>query len=247
MDTREPAGEDDALARWRDSAWRAAGHAYESAHGREIEDASRGMRWAISPRVALTAAGALALLGLGVWAWFSADLASDTGGDAPAWATATPAATMSAATMVAEDAHATRIVVHVSGAVVSPGLVDLETGERVADAIEKAGGARGDADVSALNLARVPHDGEQIDVPSEDDGKDDEGGGTGVPGSGGLVRLNLADAAELDTLPGVGPVTAQNIVADRDANGPFASLDDLQRVSGIGPALVARLDGLVTM
>ncbi len=211
---------------------RAAGHAYETAHGREIDDESRGVRWAISPRVALTAAGVIGLIALLVWALARpaapAVLASD--------ATPTPAA--SAAPAPSVSTVGPMAVVHVAGAVATPGLVELRPGERVADAIERAGGSLEEADLSALNLARVPVDGEQISVPlvGEADAKEDS-----------TVRLNSADAAALEGLPGVGPVTAANIVADREANGPFTSLDDLQRVPGIGPALVARLDGLVTM
>ncbi|WP_084130716.1 ComEA family DNA-binding protein [Demequina sp. NBRC 110055] len=235
--------DDDALARWRESAVRAAGHAYETAHGREIDDESRGMRWSLSPRVALTAAGLIALILLVGWAVTRQP-------SAPSLAAVPSPTTASSSTPSADVAQladgeasgavgADAMVVHVSGEVAAPGLVELRDGERVADAIDRAGGALPDADLASVNLARVPQDGEQIDVPAVGDEAADA--------DGGPVRLNSASLDQLETLPGVGPVTAQNIVSDREANGPYESLEDLQRVSGIGPALVARLDGLVTM
>lgn len=227
-----PESEDEALTRWRDSAMRAAGRAYETAHGREIDDESRGIRWALSPRVALTAAGVIGLIALLVWA-LARPAASE-----PLAADEQPSPLTSAAPAPSVSAAAAVAVVHVAGAVVTPGLVELSPGERVADAIERAGGSLEDADLSALNLARVPLDGEQIAVPRV---------GEAGTEADSTVRLNSADAAALEALPGVGPVTAANIVADREANGPYASLDDLERVPGIGPALVSRLDGLVTM
>ena len=138
-----------------------------------------------------------------------------------------------------EDA-ASAVVVHVSGAVARPGLVEVPVGSRVAGAIEAAGGLTGDAEQAGVNLAREAVDGEHIHVPDVH-----APAAVGAPeASGGSVPVNSATAQELETLPGIGPVLAQRIVEDRDTHGPFASVDDLQRVSGVGPALVERWDGL---
>lgn len=136
--------------------------------------------------------------------------------------------------------------VHVVGAVRSPGVVCLPVTSRLADAVDAAGGLLSNAQVRGVNLARALVDGEQIVVPTQDEWEaagaaapaaGAGGQGAGVVGSaaGGLVHLNSATAADLDGLPGVGPSTADKIIADRDANGPFAAPEDLMRVSGIGP------------
>jgi len=130
------------------------------------------------------------------------------------------------------------VVIDVSGAVAAPGLAELPAGSRVADAIEVAGGATADAVLDDVNLARKVVDGEQIIVPRQGD---TEQAGTG------LVNLNSADAQQLEALPGVGPVLAQRIVTDREANGPFVTLTDLGRVSGVGDAIVDALQGVATV
>lgn len=135
------------------------------------------------------------------------------------------------------------VVVHVVGEVVSPGLVELLPGARVADALEAAGGTTTEADLAALNLAREVVDGEQVRVPAPGDllpNLQDEVSGPAGPGQV-LVNINTANASALEELPGVGPVLAARIVGHRDDNGPFASVDDLVEVSGIGQAV---LDGL---
>jgi competence protein ComEA len=155
-----------------------------------------------------------------------------------------------------EATASARLLVHVVGRVRHPGVYEVEPGGRVADAVEAAGGLLGDACAAAINLARVVSDGEQIAVPSEQEAKSTPAGGAAAgtaagaatPGSGapgGLVDVNTADAALLDTLPGVGPATAQRIIADRQANGPFRGVDDLGRVSGIGPKKLEQLRSLV--
>lgn len=136
-----------------------------------------------------------------------------------------------------EDPKAATLVVDVAGAVASPGVVEVAEGDRVHDAIERAGGLAEDADVSSLNRAAILTDGQKVYVPRQ--------GETTVPGASGpgtaqaadgstLVNINTADEAALDGLPGVGPSTASDIIEDRDANGPFSSPEDLMRVSGIG-------------
>lgn len=144
------------------------------------------------------------------------------------------------------------IVVHVGGAVAEPGVRELEEGARVQDAVDAAGGFAEGAARDELNLARVLVDGEQIVVPSLEEAdatagavSDGGGGATGASSAGGKVNLNRATAAELDALPGVGPSTAEKIVADREANGPFRTVEDLKRVSGIGDKKFADLADLV--
>ncbi len=127
------------------------------------------------------------------------------------------------------------IIVHVSGAVASPGLVVLAPGSRVADAVEAAGGATSSADLISVNLAQAVVDGQQIVVPSPGDAPLTSHAGT----SG--VALNSADAAALETLPGVGPVLAASIVAYRDEHGPYADVEDLLSVPGIGESKLATL------
>lgn len=165
------------------------------------------------------------------------------------------------------------VVVSVVGMVGRSGLVTLPPGARVADALDHAGGVLDGGDRDGLNLARRLVDGEQILVgvaPGPDGprgprsdivGPGPEPAGSPAPGApaqggaapdagdqgSGLVNLNTADAAALDALPGVGPVTASSILAWRAANGAFGSVDQLAEVDGIGPATLARLRPLVTV
>lgn len=140
--------------------------------------------------------------------------------------------------------QARTIVVHVGGSVLAPGVYELAESARVQDAIEAAGGFGEQAATDALNLARVLTDGEHVVVPtlSEVEGAAAAAppGGAAAPG-GGKVNINAASAAELDALPGIGMSTAEKIVADRQANGPFAAIEDLKRVSGIGDKKYAAL------
>ena len=139
------------------------------------------------------------------------------------------------------------VTVHVVGEVRRPGVYELPGGARAVDAVVAAGGLLGDAEQSAVNLARVVADGEQIAVPRQGEAASGMGSAVGgVAAAGGKVDLNSASEAQLDTLPGVGPATAQKIVADRTANGPFRRVDDLMRVPGIGPAKFESLKDLVS-
>ena len=135
-----------------------------------------------------------------------------------------------------------KLVIDVIGEVKKPGIVTVPRGSRVYQAIEAAGGLDGTVDTSGVNLARVLDDGEQIIVGPA---PDSAGGTAGGSAGGGKIRLNLATPEELDTLPGVGPVTAAAIVAWREENGRFATVDDLLDVKGIGDATLADLRDLV--
>lgn len=136
------------------------------------------------------------------------------------------------------------LVVHVAGKVANPGIVQLPPGSRVIDAIEAVGGAEDGVDLTALNLARVLADGEQvvvgIDLPPQP--------ATGPQGSGpALVSLNSASPEQLATLPGIGPTLAARIVQWREQNGRFTAVDELLEVAGIGPAKYEAIAELVTL
>jgi competence protein ComEA len=138
-------------------------------------------------------------------------------------------------------------VVHVSGAVLRPGVVTLPERSRVADAIDAAGGPMPDARLDRLNLARIVEDAERVHVPrvGEDAPPPDEPASPGVLPDG-RIDLNTASQAELETLPGVGPARARAIIAEREAR-PFRVAGDLRRVPGIGEATFQRLSPLVAV
>lgn len=141
-----------------------------------------------------------------------------------------------------------KLFVHVAGWVRRPGVFELPDGARVAEAIEMAGGPKRNADLTVLNLAAPLVDGQQVLVPKEGpDGSVPVAGGGGTGETGGLVNVNMADAAALDTLPGIGEVLSQRIIDHREQNGPFASVDDLINVKGIGPVTLEELRPLVTI
>lgn len=132
--------------------------------------------------------------------------------------------------------------VYVTGAVVNPQRnYALPAGSRVADAVQAAGGFTDDADQDRVNLARTLRDGEQVHLPAV--GADDLDLPT--PAGDGKVRINSATQSELEELPGIGPVTAERIIAYRDQTGDFGGLDDLDAVSGIGSATLENLRDLV--
>ena len=144
-------------------------------------------------------------------------------------------------------------VVHVDGAVASPGVVTLEgKGLRVFDAVTKAGGLLDDADTTSVNLAEPLSDGAKIHIPSEGEalvaeqgipaaGQHETMGATGSAEAVSLVNINTATSEELQVLSGVGEATATAIIREREANGPFAVPEDLMRVSGIGEKKFAKV------
>ena len=139
-------------------------------------------------------------------------------------------------------------MVDVAGKVRRPGIVTLPVGSRVQDAIRRAGGARPGVSLTSVNLARPLVDGEQILVGAAAVPAGVAPGAVGsTPGSGSLVNINAAGLSELDTLPGVGPVTAQKILDWRSAHGAFTSVDELLEVDGIGDKTLADIAPHVTL
>ena len=149
-----------------------------------------------------------------------------------------------------QSSSAAEVYVDVDGAVASPGVYRLKEGARVSQAIDAAGGLTTEADVTGLNRASKVTDGQKIYVPTVGEqqaaavtsGADIGASPTsGAGASSGLVNINTASAAELQTLSGIGPSMAQSIIDERTQNGAFASVDDLMRVSGIGEKKLAKI------
>ncbi len=184
----------------------------------------------IDTGIVIVAVAALVVGGLLVW------------GRKPAAAVAPPATTAPAPVVSPAGAA---LFVHVAGAVRRPGLYELPSGARVADAIEAAGGAGPRADLGGLNLAAPLSDGMKVDVLLRGEGT--PAAETAPRASPGAVSLNSADAAALETIPGVGPVTAAAILAYRDEAGAFTSIEQLMEVSGIGPATLESLRPYVSL
>lgn len=142
------------------------------------------------------------------------------------------------------------VVVHVVGAVPAPGLVTLAAGSRVADALDAVGGADAEADLTRVNLARLLVDGEQVVVPRPGEplpAAAPSAGADGADSTGGLLDLNAATLDQLDELPGIGPVLGQRILDWRTEHGAFTAVGELAEVSGIGDAVLADLEPLVTV
>lgn len=170
-----------------------------------------------------------------------------TGRSAPAQiappAQATPAPT------VGQPPAGLTVLVHVAGAVERPGLYEFPPGARVADAVETAGGPARRADLDALNLAEALIDGTKVDVPKvgEQPLPTSAAAAPGTPGQGAPISLNTADQTMLETIPGVGPVTATAILSYREEIGSFTALEQLLDVDGIGPATFDSIRSYVTL
>jgi competence protein ComEA len=135
------------------------------------------------------------------------------------------------------------VVVDVTGAVEKPGVYRMPAGSRVDDAVKRAGGASGKATLDSINLAARLADGQQVVVP---EAAPAGGGGTAPPAGAaeaedGPISLSTATAAELDTIDGIGPVTAESIIKFREEHGGLSSVDQLDQISGIGPATMEAL------
>ena len=206
--------------------------------GSAMPDRLRGSRWSLSPRHVLVVALVLAI-GL-LWAGCSVlrsrpEVVPDARPSAGI-VSGSPVAAPSSSPTSSPAAPAT-LVVHVAGKVRRPGLVRIKAGSRVADVVTAAGGALPGVDLSGLNLARQVTDGEQIIVgqPGAQPGLPPPAPATpGASSPTSPVDLNTATLAQLENLPGVGPVLAQRIIDYRTEHGRFTSIDELQEVSGVG-------------
>ncbi len=224
-----------------------------------------GARWPGFTRAHLAVVGVLVLLGLllGGWAVLRAKpvplpaaavagpRSDQSSAASPFRSPASPAASARASPVATPGGQ---LVVHVLGAVRRPGLVELPAGARVQDAIEAAGGLRAGARLGDLNLAQPLVDGQQLVVGKSAGGRSEVRGGTAAPGgvgpngststpgtTGSPLDLNTATTSQLETLPGVGPVTAAKIIAWREEHGRFSRVEELQEVSGIGPKTYAEI------
>jgi competence protein ComEA len=169
---------------------------------------------------------------------------------------------------IADTSTTAVVIVFVSGAVENPGLYELEAGQRIGDAVNMAGGIRADGAMDAVNLAAPLEDGQQIRIPTAEEaaaasaqpgaatsdgtlaGSGEGDAGQSTTASAGIsaegkVNINTADATTLQTLTGIGPATAQKIIDYRTANGPFASIEELRNVSGIGEKKYAAIAGSI--
>lgn len=149
--------------------------------------------------------------------------------------------------LVSEPAPVRKVLVHVVGAVRAPGLYELREDSRVDDAIREAGGAKTKAALELVNLAAPVADGQQVVVPLRGGFGATPAAGSSATAPGGKVHLNSATLEDLDSLPGIGPVTAQKILDYRSAHGAFQSVDELDAVPGIGAARLAQLKPLVEL
>lgn len=162
---------------------------------------------------------------------------------------------------VDKEEKVAEIAVHIAGEVKKDGIVYLPEGSRLIDAIKKAGGETKKADLSRVNLAYQLQDGEKIYIPNKDEeiteyimqenGENDVTGGekdsNSMKGASDKVNINTATLDELDSLPGVGPSTAQKIIDYRETNGKFNKIEDLQNVKGIGEAKYSEIKDKVTI
>lgn len=219
---------------------------------RGIADRTRDwLTWIGTTRL-LAASVATVIVCTGGW-WLLRAPAPPTEASLPRASTTTADAGVTTSTTVTTEPPRP-VVVHVAGAVAIAGVYELPPGARVIDAVVAAGGPLADAATDALNLAASLADGSRVYVPvvgEEVAGALVTGGGPAVGEASealpsGPLNVNQATAADLESLPGVGPATATAIVTERERNGPFLGVDDLLRVPGIGPAKLAALRDLVT-
>jgi len=211
---------------------------------RRLHAAGEALEIAPTHIVALLILASCACAGLLLLWWTARPVAAPARAGAAAPASAgTAALPTTPADVGGPSAPPEQVVIHVSGAVADPGVRTLPGGARVDDAVQAAGGATSVARTDQLNLARPLRDGEQIHVPDASEAAVAAAGADPAA----LVNLNRATAAELEELPGVGPVLAERIIAHRERQGGFRNVADLQQVSGIGEKIFAELEDLVTV
>lgn len=200
------------------------------------------------PQLVAYVVAALVVAALGVRFMQGQARTADVAAPAPARAASGAAEAEAGAVRIAPRPAGVSLV-HVAGAVHSPGVYRLREGERIQDAVRRAGGARAGADLNAINLAAKVADGQQVVVPRR--GAAGAAAVTGGGEAGGPpqapVSLNTATAEQLDTLDGVGPATASKILDYRRQHGGFRSIDDLGEIPGIGPKRLAALRGKVQL
>ena len=147
------------------------------------------------------------------------------------------------------------IIVHITGAVKNPGVYSLPANSRVEDGINAAGGATTDADLETVNLASFLNDGDKIQIPSHQENQTIAMQGQSQTqiatdqanqSSDSKININTASKQELESLPGIGPATAAKIITYREENGLFATIEDIQNVSGIGPVTFNKFKDLIT-
>ena len=150
-----------------------------------------------------------------------------------------------------------KIIIHITGAVNKEGIVELEENARLADAIEKAGGTKENADISSINLATILEDGMKIHIPTIEETKSMNQNNTSLQTNiqteeiatntkkQEKININTADEKQLDTLPGIGPSTASKIIEYRKENGKFKSIEEIKEVSGIGDAKFEKIKNLI--
>jgi len=154
-----------------------------------------------------------------------------------------PAATSSEP---AEPLAPAEVKVYLSGAVANPGVYTVQSGGRIIDVLEMAGGALGDADLERVNLAAYVSDAQQIQIPREGEELPPEASGA-ASAAAKLININMATAAELQALPGFGPVMSERVVDYREKNGAFEKIEDIKRVSGVGDKRFEQIEGLIAV
>lgn len=168
-------------------------------------------------------------------------------------ATAVPAQTsLQTAAEPEGKVQAATIKVHIMGAVAHPGVYELDEGSRIVDAIAAAGGESADADLERINLAKILHDEMQVKIPREGENVDKteasvQNNEYEAVGGSALININTAGKSEIMSLPSIGEVTAGNIIAYREANGSFKSVDDIKKVNRIGEKTFEKIKDLITI
>jgi competence protein ComEA len=147
--------------------------------------------------------------------------------------------------MASENSPSDTLFVYICGAVESPGVYELESGSRICDVLELAGGFSGEADTGCLNLAELVSDGEKVYVPTEDETAGDAA--AQEEEASGKVNINTASKEILVTLPGIGESKADSIIAYRTEHGDFSSIEDIMEIPGIKEAVFSKIKELITV